>query len=406
MNKVCRAKVSDPLAVHAEAFRSELARVGYAPGSAENLMLVMARVSRWLAGQDLDASDLDDARVEQVLAAWRAAAPAGVRVPTVLTLAPMLGHLRDVGVLAVESAAAPSTPLEELLAGYRRHLVCDRGLAARTVDRYEATARQFLERRLALTGGQTGAEDLTGGEVTDFLLVECSRLAVSSAKSRVADLRSLLRFLHVSGVTASCLSGSVPPVAGWRDTRLVATVSASQVAAILSSCHRSTATGARDFAVLLVLVRLGLRAGEVAGLRLGDVDWRAGELGVRGKGGRVDRLPLSNEVGEAIADYLTGWRPQAECRTLFLTRHAPLRTMHPNTVSRIVRVACRRAGLPMVGAHRLRHALASELMRQGASLQDVGQVLRHRDLATTAVYAKIDRDALRGIAAPWPGATR
>lgn len=406
MNKVCRARVAGPLAAHAEAFRSELARVGYAPGSAENLMLVMARVSRWLAGEGLGASDLDDGRVGQVLAAWRAAAPAGGRVPTVLTLAPMLGHLRDVGVLAVEPAAAPSTPLEELLAGYRRHLVCDRGLAARTVDRYETTARQFLEGRLALAGGQTGAEDLTGGQVTDFLLVECSRLAVSSAKSRVADLRSLLRFLHVSGVTANCLSGSVPPVAGWRDTRLVATLPAGQVAAILDSCDRSTATGARDFAVLLVLVRLGLRAAEVAGLQLGDVDWRAGELGVRGKGGRVDRLPLSHEVGEAIAGYLTGWRPRADCRTLFLTRHPPLRTMHPNTVSRIVRVACRRAGLPMVGAHRLRHALASELMRQGASLQDVGQVLRHRDLATTAVYAKIDRDALRGVAAPWPGATR
>jgi site-specific recombinase XerD len=367
-------------------------------------MLLMARVSRWLEGEGLAAGDLTTVQVERMVAAWKAAAP-GARVPTARSLVALLGYLRAEGALAAETAA-PSTPLDDLLADYRSHLIGDRGLATRTVARYEWAARAFLEGRRAAGGGLTGAEGLTGGEVTGFLLGECSRLSVASAKGRVAELRSLLRFLHLRGVTASCLAESVPPVAGWRDQRLVATLSADEVAAIIASCDTSTATGARDFAVLLVLARLGLRAVEVAGLELDDVDWRAGELVVRGKGARVDRLPLTHEVGEAIATYLRRWRPRADCRTLFLTRQAPWRRMHTNTISRIVRFACKRAGVVPVSAHRLRHALATELLRRGSALQDIAQVLRHRDLATTAAYAKVDRDALRAVAAPWPGATR
>jgi site-specific recombinase XerD len=337
---------------------------------------------------------------------WSAAAASGARVATARSLAALLGYLRTVGVLAVERPAA-GTPLDDLLADYRAHLVRDRGLAERTIGRYEVTARRFLQQRRCAGSGETGAERLTGGEVTSFLLGECSRVSVGSAKGRVAELRSLLRFLHLRGVTASCLAESVPPVAGWRDQRLVATMSAAEVAAIVGSCDTSTATGARDRAVLLVLARLGLRAAELAGLQLDDVDWAAGEISVRGKGARVERLPLMQDVGEAIAGYVIRSRPRAtECRTLFLTRYAPWRQMHTNTVSRIVLVACKRAGIPPIRAHRLRHALASELLRQGSTLQDIGQVLRHRDLATTAAYAKIDRDALRTVAAPWPGATR
>jgi site-specific recombinase XerD len=268
------------------------------------------------------------------------------------------------------------------------------------------TARRFLEGRLEASGGPTGAEGLTGGEVTEYLLAECTRVSVGSAQGRVAELRSLLRFLHLTGATSTCLAASVPPIAGWKDTRLVATLSADAVAAILASCDRSTTTGARDFAVLLVLARLGLRAAEVAGLELDHLDWRAAEILVRGKGDQTDRLPLSHEVGDAIAAYLTEFRPRTECRRLFVTVHAPVRGLHPNTISRIVRFACRRAGTPIVTAHVLRHTLASELLRHGSTLTNIGQVLRHRDLATTAVYAKVDRGALRTIARPWPGATR
>jgi integrase/recombinase XerD len=288
MKNVPRARVGGPLAAHAEAFRGELTRLGYTPGSAENQMLVMARVSRRLAGEGLAGCDLSTVRVEQMVAAWRAAAAPGARLPTARTLVVLLAHLRSAGLLVAE-LPAPSSPLDDLLADDRGQLVRDRGLAARTVMRYEVTARRFLEGRRAAGGGRTGAEGLTGGDVTSFLLGECSRVSVGSAKGRVAELRSLLRFVHLRGVTVGWLAGSVPPVAGWRDQRLVATLSAREVAAILESCDTSTATGARDHAVLLVLARLGLRAAEVAGLRLDDVDWRAGEISVRGKGARVER---------------------------------------------------------------------------------------------------------------------
>jgi integrase/recombinase XerD len=405
MTMVRRARVVGPLAMFTEGFRAELERLGYRPGSAEVQMLLMGRVSCWLEGEGLGAGDLTAVGVDRMVESWRAASP-GARVATARSLVALLGYLRSEGVLAVEPPAA-GTPLDDLLADYHAHLVCDRGLAQRTIGRYEVTARRFLEARRAAGVGETGAEGLRGDEVTGFLLAECSRVSVGSAKGRVCELRSLLRFLHLWGVTAGCLTESVPPVAGWRDQRLVATLSAGEITAILASCDTCTATGARDHAVLLVLARLGLRAAEVAGLQLEDIDWRAGEIRVCGKGARVERLPLVHEVGEAIAAYLTGWRPRAaQCRTLFLTRHAPWRQMHTNTISRIVRFACKRAGLPQVSAHRLRHALASELLRQGSTLQDIGQVLRHRDLATTAAYAKVDRDALRTVAMPWPGATR
>lgn len=406
MRRAWRVRVEGPLATYAEGFRGELERLGYTPGSAELQMRLASRVSSWLEREGLGADALTAVAVDRMVLSWRAGAAPGSRVASARSLVALLGYLRAEGVLAVELPAAGS-PLDDLLADYRAHLIGDRGLAERTIGRYEMTARRFLQQRRCAGAGETGAEGLTGGEVTSFLLVECSRVSVGSAKGRVAEMRSLLRFLHLRGVTAGCLAESVPPVAGWRDQRLVATLSAAEVAAILGSCDTSTATGVRDHAVLLVLARLGLRAGEVAGLRLDDVDWAAGEISVLGKGARVERLPLLHDVGEAIAGYLTGSRPRAaECRTLFLTRHAPWREMHTNTVSRIVLVACKRAGVAPVRAHRLRHALASELLRQGSTLQDIGQVLRHRDVATTAAYAKIDRDTLRTIAAPWPGAAR
>jgi len=239
--------------------------------------------------------------------------------------------------------------------------------------------------------------------VTDFLLEGCSRLALWSAKHLVNDLRSLLRFLFLEGLTPTALANAVPPVAGWRDTGLPAMLAASDVMTLLDSCDRGHSTGLRDFAILTLLVRLGLRAAEVADLELGSVDWRAGEILIRGKGHRVDRLPLPVDVGEALAAYLADGRTRVRSRTLFLTSHAPPRAMHPHTISGVVRYACIRAHLPPMGSHRLRHALASELLRRGAALPEIGQVLRHRNLTSTTIYAKVDRFALRAVAQPGPG---
>jgi len=237
------------------------------------------------------------------------------------------------------------------------------------------------------------------------LLETSTRLVVASAKREAADLRALLRYLYVAGVLTIDLGAAMPPVATWRGGALVPTMSPADVDRLLAGCDRSTASGRRDLAVLVLLARLGLRAGEVAALELGDVDWRAGEVVVRGKARRKDRLPLPVEVGEALVDYLREGRPTCDCRRLVLTLYAPPRPIHPSSITGLVYRACRRTGLARVGGHRLRHALATEMLRQGGDLLEIAQVLRHSDLGTTAAYAKVDRGALRRVARPWPGTT-
>ena len=245
---------------------------------------------------------------------------------------------------------------------------------------------------------------LSGADINAFLLRECARVSAGSAKGRVAELRSVLRFLYLRGITPLRLGTAVPPVGGWRLSTLPpAAVSDADLQRLLDSCDRSTAVGLRDFAMITVVARLGLRSIEVARLELADVDWRAGELVVRGKGGRHDRLPLPTQVGEALVAYLSAGRNPARARHLFLTVRAPRGPIRADLVGDVVERACRRAGLPTVGPHRLRHALAGDLLRKGAGLVAISQVLRHQDLATTALYAKVDLASLRQVAQPWPG---
>ena len=239
-----------------------------------------------------------------------------------------------------------------------------------------------------------------------FLLRESERVSVGSAKGRVAELRSLLKFLFVRGLTPRLLTTAVPPVAGWRETGIPKALPAGHVPLLLDSCDRGDPVQARDYAILMLVARLGLRSIEVARLELGDIDWRGGRIIVRGKGSREDGMPLPTDVGRALAEYLADVRPQTSLRSVFISCKAPRRGIRPDLVSDVTRRACDRAGLPRVGAHRLRHTLATEMLRRGVKLVDIGQVLRHRDLATTALYAKVDVATLRSIALPWPGDER
>jgi integrase len=219
----------------------------------------------------------------------------------------------------------------------------------------------------------------------------------------VTALRSLLRFLHTAGHIPHPLVWAVPSVPGWKATTLPRAVNPEQVTGVLAGCDRASAQGRRDYAIVLLLARLGLRAGEVSAIELDDLDWRAGEITVRGKGGRREVLPLPVEVGEALADYLRyGRPPRCPTRRLFVTARAPFTGLATGSVFAVVARACRRAGVTAFGPHRLRHALACELLRRGASLAEVGQVLRHSDERTTAVYAKVDQDALRALARACP----
>jgi len=403
MGTVSWASGGGPLAGYAAGYQRELERCGFSPRAVRGHLGVMGQLNRWLAAERLSAADLAVARAGQFFAARRAAGQR--RVPTMQTLAPLFAFLQDQQALPPEPAAA--TPAEELLASYRRYLARERGVAPLTVLRYERMARRFLLGRISRAGAETGAENLSGAEVTAYLVECCSRLRTTgSAKREAADLRSLLRFFYLKGITVTDLGTAMPPVAGWRNTRLPAAMTAADVTALLDGCDRSRPSGLRDLAILTLLARLGLRSGEVAALQLDDIDWRAGEIVVRGKARCQDRLPLTVEAGEAIAGYLRDGRPRSRCPKVILTLYAPYRGIHPSSITRVVYRACQRAGLPPVGGHRLRHALASEMLRQGSGLIEISQVLRHRDLATTSVYAKVDRAALRTVARPWPGAGR
>ncbi|MCC6225412.1 MAG: tyrosine-type recombinase/integrase [Microthrixaceae bacterium] len=400
MARIARADVG-PLASYADGYRELLAGLGYTPDGVVRKLWELGRLSDWMSRNGLCPGDLTGARFDEFSALCKAGLerPVGYR-----TLRPLVGYLRDMG--AVPSELVGATPVDELVGRYRSWMVTERALAVRTVERYEATAQRFLTMRAARRGGGCGAENLAGSEVFEFLLAETERVSIGSAKGRVAELRCLLRFLFLCGHTAAPLAVSIPPVAGWRDTTLPATLSRSQVEAIVAAHDTSTVTGRRNYAIVLVLARLGLRAAEVGALCLQDLDWRAGQLIVRGKARRDDSLPLPADVGEAIAAYLSDGRPATPCRAVFITRFAPLKALAPQSVSKIVYDASCRAGIdPPVCSHRLRHALATGMLAAGVRLPDISQVLRHRDLATTAIYAKVDHAALRDLAVDWPQAT-
>jgi site-specific recombinase XerD len=382
-----------------EGFRGRLLELGYAPGTVRGVLKDMGQLGRWMDATDVRAGDLSRTAVESFIGSRRAA---GVgRVASVRSFAALLDYLGDEGVLTT-GAVVVVTPVESLLAEYRTWMIVERGLAGSTVLRYENLARRFLEERVVAAGDRFVA-DITAAAVTAFLLKEAGRVSVGAAKGRVAELRSLLRFLYLRGWTDVALATTIPPVAGWHDAGLPVGIAALDVERLLAGCDRHTTSGVRDRAILTLVARLGLRSAEVARLELGDIDWRAGEIVVRGKGRRIDRLPLPFDVGDALSAYLSLPRRPTSTRQVFLAMKAPTRAIPPALVSDVCHRACRRSGVAVVGAHRLRHALATEMLRQGAALVEVSQVLRHRDLATTAIYAKVDLSSLRAVAQPWPG---
>lgn len=386
------------LASHVEGYRAWLAQRGYTAHSIRNMLADLGQAGLWLSRQGLEARDLDEGRLEQHLSDLRKAGRRRVAGPR--GLVPLLKYLRETGT--APAALAGTSPAEPLLERYRSWMESERGLSAATMLRYEKTARQFLAEQ-ATDGGKFAPGSLTGADLNAFLLRECGRLSAGSAKGRVAELRSLMRFLHLHGATAVNLSGAVPPVGGWRFASVPPVMAPGDVQRLLDHTPRQDPLGIRDHAILMLIARLGLRSVEVARLLLDDVDWRRGEIVVRGKGRREDRMPLPADAGEALVAYLSGARPRSRSRHLFLTCKAPCGPIRADLVSDVVKRACLRAGLPRVGPHRLRHALAADMLRRGAGLTAIGQVLRHQDLATTALYAKVDFTALRAVAQPWPG---
>jgi integrase/recombinase XerD len=401
MKDPSRVRVRGPLEAFAPGFVAELGRVGYSPVGATLQLRLMARLSRWMQSEGLGPAGLTGEVVERFSAERRAA---GCRdYVTARAMAPLLGYLRGIGVAPAASRPAPMTASGLLLARFEEYLTVERGLTADTVEGYVHAVRPFL----AQIGGDGELDlgGLTAADVTAFVVARCPGQSRGAAKMTVTALRSLLGFLHVEGLIGRSLVGAVPSAAGWRLSGLPRALEPDQVRRLLASCDRGAGSGRRDFAILILLVRLGLRAGEVAGVQLDDVDWRAGELVVVGKGRRAERLPLPVDVGQAIATYLADGRPAtAQDRCLFVRVKAPHRGLTTGGVTQVVVSAAKRADLGQIHAHRLRHTAATDLLRAGAPLSEIGQVLRHRTALTTAIYAKVDRERLRELARSWPGA--
>lgn len=403
MTGACGVGVEGPLAPFAAGFEEAFVAEGYSKERARQLMGLAAEVSRWLGERGLEAGDLTGEVIEAFFAQR---GPSRSRGRTARSLRPIMVQLRSLGVAAAERTVAlgRTDAEEELLGCYRRWCVGQRGLTSQTADEYVKRVAVFLA--LWRPEADIVIAELDGRAVLGTVRAAAQAMAGPSLRCMVTALRSFLRFLHATGRTPTSLVTAVPALKGWPRTTLPSTVQASDAMALVAGCDTSNPRGRRDAAILLVLLRLGLRAGEVTRLGLDDIDWRCGEMTIRGKGGRNDQMPLPVEVGEAIAVYLCGGRPPSSSRCVFLTVTAPIRALSSDGVGTLVYRACERAGVTRVGPHTLRRTLATETLRAGAPMSEVAQLLRHVDQATTSIYAAADAQAVAALAQPWPGVQR
>ena len=395
-----------PLAAHIDSFAKSVREEGYATNSIHRQVLLAACFSRWLQQKRVRLGGITSRHAERYLQ-YR-----GEHVRPcagdVAALRHLIDFLRRGGVIPAEKISAPRlTSVERCARAYEQYLRETRALANATVVNYMPFVCDFLKSRF--DKGRVTLSRLQACDVVKFVQHEAQRLHLKRAKLMTCSLRSFLQYARFRGDMTLDLAAAVPVVANWSMPSIPRAIEPDQVRRLLASIDRVTATGRRDYAILLLLARLGLRSGEVAFLELDDIDWNEGRLRVRGKSGQRNELPLPTAVGKAIAAYLRRGRPDSASRRVFLRAKAPNRGFRgASGVGSIVRHSLQRAGVdaPTYGAHQFRHGLATEMLRQGASLAEIGEVLGHRHPQTTKIYTKVDIKALRMLALPWPGGAK
>jgi site-specific recombinase XerD len=392
----------EPLAAALAVYARRLHEDGYATHSGFVQLRLLGCFNRWLGRKGLSSEDMDPGTIQQYLRGReRSGKVRRGDSAALLRLLAMLQPNRS------DATAPRPTAAETALAQFQEYLRTERSLTEATVINYTPVVRSFLSE--SCPRGAVSWRKITAGNITAFVQRQATLITSKRAPLVVTALRSFLRYLFHRGLVAADLAGCVPTIATWSLSKVPRFLPEEQIQKILDSCDTETAIGKRDYALLLLMARLGLRAGEVVALTLDDFDWESGLITVRGKGKRAAQMPLPSEVGTAIAEYLSAGRPRCSNRRVFIRAKAPLRGFANSVaICSLVDRAMERAGVESEyrGSHVFRHSLATQMLKHGASLPEIGDLLRHRRPDTTRIYAKVDVASLRSIALPWPGGGR
>jgi integrase/recombinase XerD len=395
-----------PIAAQIGSFAKSMGEQGYSLVSIHRQVLLAACFSRWLKQKGIGLHSICSDHPAGYLR-YRARHARPCRGDAA-ALRHLIDFLRRDGVIPGENnVACQPTPAERCAQAFEQYLLEVRALARTTIINYVPFIRSFLEGRFGR--GRVTLSRLRASDVVGFVQRQALLLHKKRAKLMTTALRSFLNYGQYLGEVSLDLAVAVPIVANWSMTSIPRAISAEHARQLLASIDRRTAVGRRDYAILLLLARLGLRSGEVAFLELDDIDWNAGQVSVRSKGGQRNNMPLPIEVGRAIASYLRRGRPASSSRRVFLRAKAPIRAFRgASGVGSIVRHSLERAGIHATtkGTHQFRHGLATEMLRRGASLGEIGELLGHRHPQTTKIYTKVDIKALHTLALPWPGGVR
>ncbi len=397
-----------PIAIYIDAIARDLLEQGFTRRSIAPQVRLIAKFSGWLETNAITLTSLSDEHVGVFMRAVER--PQSKRIGDRPCLQRLMCFLRSSNLIqqpAINNSVDASA-IQQAMFNYGASLLKDQALSRSTCAQYISFAEHFLSERFG--SGVLNFDELRAADVVEFIRRQASRYSPARAKSATIALRSFLRYLRMRGAVSLNLAAAVPTVPNWSMTGIPRAISQDHVEAVLASCRRDTAVGCRDYAILLLLSRLGLRSSEIVALTLDSIDWEQGSLAVVGsKGGQRSELPLPADVGSAIVEYLQRGRPRSACRSLFLRVNAPIAGLGSQTsIGSIVVAAIARAGIhpPHAGAHQFRHALACQLLRQGASLTEIGSLLRHQHQKTTSIYAKVDFTALRSISLAWPGSAQ